>query len=249
MSYVEVFATQHVSGGLGSLATPLNSIAVIYKVKFFKVPISLGAMVSFFSLSLSCLNAGARIIYPMGKHAVLPEHTGRSHHIHRTPHVAVSAFILIMFSVPTVLHIWSTPLATFDNAGTLAAFGFLTAYFLITIAAPVYLRKQNELKPKHIAVAVVGFLFLLVPLIGSFYPAPPWPVWTFPYIFLGYMCVGGLLLFVQSRRQPGILGEIEHDLETTPVDIMEAEPTVLDLTGQAAPNGVPAEAAPARQTI
>ncbi len=226
MSYVEVFATRHSSTSLASLTAPLNTIAAIYKVQFFKVPISLGAMVSFFSLSLSCLNAGARIIFPMSRHDVLPAPGGKAHPTHRTPHMAISAFIMIMFAVPTILHIWSTPLATFDNAGTLAAFGFLTAYFFITIAAPVYLSKQGELRPRNLVVAVVGFLLLLVPLVGSFYPAPPWPVWTFPYIFLGYMIVGGALIFARSRRHVGILSEIEADLETTPLDIVaEAIPS------------------------
>ena len=59
-----------------------------------------------------------------------------------------------------------------------------------------------------------------MPLVGSFYPAPPWPVWTYPYIFLGYMIVGGALIFAQSRRHVGILAEIEADLETTPLDIV-----------------------------
>jgi len=231
MSYVEVFAASHSSVSLASMTAPLNSISEIYKVGFFKVPISLGAMVSFFSLSLSCLNAGARIIYPMSRHMVLPSHGGKAHPTHRTPHVAITAFIMIMFSIAAVLHIWSSPLATFNDAGTLAAFGFLTAYFLITIAAPVYLNKLGELRPRNVAIAVAGFVLLLVPLVGSFYPAPPWPIWTYPYIFAGYMVVGGAVILVQSRRQVGLLAEIEADLETTPVDIVASvQPETVDLT-------------------
>jgi amino acid transporter len=232
MSYVEVLATRHSATSLGSLTAPLNAIAAIYKVSFFKTPISLGAMVSFFSLSLSCLNAGARIIFPMSQHLVLPAPGGNVHPTHRTPHVAVTAFIVLMFSIAAILQIWSTPLATFNNAGTLAAFGFLTAYFLITIASPVYLKKQGELRSRDVVIAVVGFILLLVPLVGSFYPAPLWPVWTYPYIFLGYMVLGGALIFAQSRRHVGILDEIEADLETTPVDIVGSfnPPEVVDLS-------------------
>ena len=51
---------------------------------------------------------------------------------------------------------------------------------MITIAAPFYLRKLGELKTSNIALAVAGCLCLLVPLVGLFHPAPPWPLNIFP---------------------------------------------------------------------
>jgi amino acid transporter len=64
MGHVEVFGTRYYGTPLGSITAPLNVLSSLYGVTFFKAPISLGAMISFFSLSLSCLNAGARILYP-----------------------------------------------------------------------------------------------------------------------------------------------------------------------------------------
>ena len=120
-----------------------------------------------------------------------------------------------MFAVPAVLSIFTNPLTIFGDAGTLAAFGFLLAYFLITVAAPVYLARREELRPRNVVIAVVAFLCLLVPTMGSFYPVPPFPVNIFPYLFVGYMLAGALWLFVLSRRRRGILAEIETDLENT----------------------------------
>jgi amino acid transporter len=215
MSYVEVFGTRHYGTSLGSIAAPLNVIAGLYHASAFKIPISLGAMISFFSLTLSCLNAGSRIIYPMGQHLVFPRHLGRAHATNGTPHVAISVYIAIMFLVPTVLEINTNPLTTFGDAGTLAAFGFLLAYFLISIAAPVYLFKRREMRPRDVIVAILACLCLLVPTVGSFYPPPPYPVDIFPYIFAGYMALGGIWLFTVSRRQRGILSDIETGLEQT----------------------------------
>jgi amino acid transporter len=184
-------------------------------VSYFKIPLSLGAMVSFFSLSLSCLNAGSRIIYPMGQHLIFPRRMGSVHPKNGTPHIAITVYIVIMFLVPTVLEINTNPLTTFGDAGTLAAFGFLLAYFLITVASPAYLAKRGELRPRNVIIAILAFLCLLVPTIGSFYPVPPYPVSIFPYIFLGYMIVGAVWLYAVSRRRRGILAEIETDLENT----------------------------------
>ncbi len=215
MSYVEVFGTRHYGTTLDKIALPLTVLSKIYGVSFFKVPVALGAMVSFFSLTLSCLNAGSRIIYPMAQHTIFPKHLGRAHRDNQTPHVAITVYILVMVAIPVVLEIFTNPLTTFGDAGTLAAFGFLTAYFLISVAAPVYLKKQRELRARHVVVAVMACVLLMVPLIGSFYPVPPFPVDVFPYIFLGYMLLGSGWLFMLSRRNRAIFAEIEMDLEAS----------------------------------
>ena len=92
-----------------------------------------------------------------------------------------------MLAIPVVLELFTNPVTTFGDAGTLAAFGFLLAYFLITIAAPSYLAKRGELRARNVVIAVIAILCLLVPTEGSFYPVPPFPVNIFPYIFLAYM--------------------------------------------------------------
>jgi amino acid transporter len=215
MSYVEVFGAAHTHANLGNLAAPLTFLSKAYGVGFFKVPVAIGAMVSFFSLTLSCLNAGSRIIYPMAHHTVFPKHFARSHPKNKTPHVAITCFILLILAVPCVLEIFTNPLTTFGDGGTLAAFGFLTAYWMISIAAPFYLKKRGELKGHHVVITVVAGVALAVPTIGSFVPVPPFPVDVFPYIFLGWMVLGGSWLFALSRRNRTMFADIELDLEMT----------------------------------
>jgi amino acid transporter len=214
MSYVEVYAVRNTGTPLSSLGNPLATISALYGVSFFKIPIALGASVSFFSLSLSCLNAGARLAFPLAKHGFLPKALHRVHRTNLTPHVALAAYGAVIMIVAFSMYFAGTGAHTlFDDAGTLAAFGFLLAYFLITVAAPFYLRKMGELRGRNIAIAVAAFACLMVPTVGSFYPAPPWPVNLFPYIFLGYMLAGGSWLYVMERRKAGTLAEIEADLE------------------------------------
>jgi amino acid transporter len=215
VSYVEVFGTRHYGTSLAGLAAPLNTLADIDKIGFFKAPISVGAMVSFFSLSLSCINAGARILYPMARHGIFPHRIGDSHDRNRTPHVAITVFTIAVFVIPTVMQHFTNPLTTFGDAGTLAAFGFLLAYFLISIAAPAYLRRRGELTRKNIVVFVLAMLCLLVPTVGSFYPLPVAPIRYFPYYFFAYMLVGICWLAIASRRNAGVLSAIEIDLEAT----------------------------------
>jgi amino acid transporter len=229
MSYVEVSGTN--SYGAGWTSAPLNYLAQLYGVSYFKIPVSIGAMVSFFSLSLSCLNAGSRIIYPMARHGIFSGHLGRSHATNRTPHVAVTVYIAMIFTLPAFLMIFTNPLTAFGDAGTLAAFGFLVAYYMITLAAPMYLKKLGELQRKHVVITVVALVALLVPTIGSFYPQPPWPVKVFPFIFLAYMVVGGVWLYIVHKRQPTTLAEIEVDLARAP-ELIEEEIEIDAVTPQ-----------------
>ncbi len=201
MGYVEVYGTRGNSATLDTLAMPLNTLAQLDNVSYLRMPISLGALISFFALSLSCLNAGARLIYPMARHSVFPAALGRVHRANATPATALTCFIVAMVAIPAIWSSQTDILTIFNDAGTLAAFGFLLAYFLVSIAAPVYLRKRGELRAKHILIAVLAFAFLLVPTLGSFYP------------FLAYLAVGGGWLFLTSRRHRGILSAIETDLE------------------------------------
>lgn len=215
MSYIEVFATNHMGKSLGSFSTPLTAISAAYGVSFFKVPVALGAMVSFFSLSLSCLNAGARIIFPLGGHGFLPKRLHAVHARNMTPHVALASYGAVILGVALVLDATGTsPLTLFGDAGTMAAFGFLFAYFMISVAAPFYMRKLGELRRRNVVVAVLAFLCLMVPTVGSFYPAPPSPVNLFPYLFLGFMLLGGARLYWMHRTQPEALQGIQRDLES-----------------------------------
>lgn len=214
MSYVEVFATKHMGVTLGTLSTPLTNIATAYKVSFFHVPVALGAMISFFSLSLSCLNAGARIIFPLAGHGFLPKKAHSVHSRNLTPHVALAAYGAVILTIAMVLHAdGEKPLTIFEYAGTLAAFGFLSAYFLISVSAPFYLRKLGELRPRHVATAVAAFVCLMVPTVGSFYPSPPSPVNLFPYMFLAFMLLGAARLYWMHRTQPATLTDIQSSLE------------------------------------
>jgi amino acid transporter len=215
VSYVEVLGSAHAGLSLDQLAAPVNALADAYHVSYLQAPISLGAMVSFFSLSLSCINAGARILYPMARHGAFPRAIGNCHDRNRTPHVAITVYTITVFAIPTVMQAFTDPLTTFGDAGTLAAFGFLLAYYLISIAAPVYLRRLGELTTKNIAIMVLALLALLVPLVGSFYPLPPVPVRYFPYYFLAYILVGVAWLAILHRRDNTVLTAIEADLETT----------------------------------
>ncbi len=216
VSYMEVYGLRNYKTTLDQLAAPLNDLADLNGIGWIKIPVSLGAMTSFFSLALSCMNAGARILFPMGRHGVFHSAVGKSHDTHKTPHVAVTVMAALMFVIVSCIYgAHGAVLDVFNWAGTYGAFGFLFAYFFITVAAPFYLKKEGTLTPGNIALAAVTVLFLLVPAIGSVYPIPPAPVNYFPYVFLAYFLAGTAWFLILRKRSPEAVKEIERDLEET----------------------------------
>jgi amino acid transporter len=210
VSYTEVLGFAHYTTTLDKIDAPLNVLSDMMHVGWLKAPISFGAMASFYSLALSCMNSGARILYPMGKLGVFHRSIGNSHQTNETPHVAVTIMsILIFLSAVILTQLFQLAvLDAFNDAGTFGAFGFLGAYFLISIAAPAYLSKRGELGAAALTFSIASVVLLLVPAVGSVYPVPSWPVNIFPYIFLGYLAIG-MAWFMFLRRKPDFIASVK----------------------------------------
>jgi amino acid transporter len=171
-------------------------------------------MVSFFALALSCMNAGARVMFAMSRHGAFHECFRRSHQSNETPHIALAGMALIMFSVAAFFSGAANMavLDMFNDAGTMGAFGFLGAYTLICIAAPFYLKKIGELRTRDVSICVAALVLLLIPAVGSVYPVPAPPVNSFPYLFLAYLILGLMRALAYKVRDPKTLQQIREEL-------------------------------------
>jgi amino acid transporter len=139
----------------------------------------------------------------MGRHGLFHEKTADSHETNATPHVAVTILATVAFIVPAVCVAVAglAPLDLFNYVGTLAAFGFIVPYIMITIAAPAYLKEIGELRGVDLAVCGIALVLLMIPTVGSVYPVPDAPMCYFPYLFLAYLAVGAAwILFVGFRK-------------------------------------------------
>ncbi len=75
-------------------------------------------------------------------------------------------------------------------AGTLATFGFVTTYILVSVAAPMYLQSLGRLTPQAIGISVWAVVAMAVALLGNLYPVPPAPYSILPYIYAGLLLGG-----------------------------------------------------------
>jgi amino acid transporter len=212
--YTEVLGTRGYSKTLDAIESPLTVLSTLYDVPFLAIPLEIGAMISFYALALSCMNAGARVMFAMGRHGLFHSSLQRAHSTNGTPHIALGIMAILMFAVVTPFKVFAgyEVLDEFNYAGTMGAFGFMGAYVLITVAAPIYLQKIGQLKIKDTLLCVIGLVLLATPAIGSVYPVPPAPVNYFPYLFLGYVAIGVLRAIAFKVREPSRIKRIHEEL-------------------------------------
>jgi amino acid transporter len=220
-TYVEVLGFQGTGVSIAETEEPLSFLAKQAGVGFLGELVALGALSSFFACVLGTINPAARIFFMMARHGLFHASVGTSHASNRTPHIAVTLCSFIMFLIPAVMSVFHISL--FESMGYLGAicsYGFLTVYILVSIAAPLYLRKIGKLKPRDILISAIAIGFMVLPVLGSvgvpgscWFPVPDAPYNFFPYLFLLYLLVTCGWFMRQKRRSPGLVRSMKRSIE------------------------------------
>ena len=203
--YTEILGLHGSKPPLDQMSAPLWNLADAFQAGYLKIPITIGAICSSFSVALACVNTAARIVLPMAQSGLLPRGLGAIHSRFRTPHVALAVTVAIMFAIGVGMYaIHVDPIDIFNYCGTLSSLSFIAVYLLISIAAPKFLKRIGELRAIDALVAAFSCLFLAGTAVTLFYPVPPAPTTWFPYLFLAYLGIG-LVLYRTSLRNARII--------------------------------------------
>ena len=203
-----IFATYALNIGLGdqiaSLASngaPLELLATLRGLRFLSPILAVGAVVSFFACSLACITAGARTLFALSRDGHLFSYFGRAHQENRTPHSAVllttalallAAFVLIQAGI--------APFDLYGWIGTVATYGFIVVYLLVTIAALRFRFCIKQLSVLSLLIASVA-LFVLALAAWASIDISSSPSRWFPVVFLIALCVATIVsIFVHRQR-------------------------------------------------
>lgn len=206
---------------LGGTDAPLDALATRSHASILGTLIDIGALLSFFSCTLACINSTARIVFSMARHGLFHDALGDAHEKNETPHVAVALSALVTFLIPATVYL--SGVKAFDAQGyfgTICSFGFLFVYILVSIAAPFYLRSMGNLRIVDIFYSVMGVGFMLLPLAGTLgipgstlFPPPSYPNNIFPWVFVAYMAAGVAWLLIQKVRTPRLTHSLAASIE------------------------------------
>jgi len=213
MAYTLVSGFEGFATSLGSSNQPMTELAKIAGLPVLGTLFAAGAMVGQFACAVACINAGARVIYAMSKHGLVHASAAGTHETHATPHVAVTISAIVVLAAPFVMSLMGVGLLNaFGYLGFVATFGFLFAYILVSIAAPMYLRRIGEPKPAAVVMSVLSVAMLAVATIGSVVLSPTTPYNYLPYVFLGLLAVGVLRFVWVRMKRPALVADIAADL-------------------------------------
>lgn len=231
MGYVIILGFQGSGADLGKTEAPLDFLAPRAGLGFMGEIINIGALLSFFSCTLACINSSARLVFSMASHGIFHNAFGITHAKNETPHVAVALSALVTFLLPTLIYF--SGVHVFDAQGyfgAAASFGFLFVYILVSIAAPFYLRTLGKLNARALACAVVAVAFMLLPVAGTIgipgsaiLPPPEFPYNILPWAFIAYMIAGFAWLRFQHLRSPALTRNMREAVDEIHLKFQETD--------------------------
>lgn len=213
MSYTLVSGFEGYATSLGNSNQPMSELARVAGIPFLGTLFAAGATIGQFACAVACVNAGSRVIFAMSRHGLVHASAAGTHSTHATPYVAVSVSAAVVLLVPLALVLRGVGLLdAFGYLGFVATFGFLFAYILVSIAAPMYLRRRGELSTTAIAMSVLSVIMLAVATVGSVVLSPATPYNYLPYVFLGLLALGVARFIYLQVKDPHVVKDMEADL-------------------------------------
>lgn len=194
---VEGFVGAH--GKLTADSAPLSVVASNAGIGWMDYVIDIGITVSMIAFFSAVVNAGARVLFTFASEGAIPRRLADTHPRFKSPHIAIgllSAVALLLGVIGTVSH--SGRLLFDTYLGIISTWGYLTAYLLVAIATPLYLRRIRALTPPVIVAGVLSTAAIIYVIYKNLVPSPAWPYNILPAIYLALLLLG-LLRYAQLR--------------------------------------------------
>ena len=213
VTYAQVYGFGDVA--FAKATAPLPQLASVVGLGWLGHFIAIGITCSMFACALACLTAGSRMLLSLGHDGLLPKvFTHTSKHTH-APSVAIWATAVPMTVLPFAYALAGSSDGNLNaEYGTLATYGFMIAYALVALAAPIYLHKIGENKPHAWVLGILGAVVMVfvfyVNWIPNFihnhiFPALVGSYDHLPQIFLIWTAIGiAWYLFIKFTR-PGVV--------------------------------------------
>jgi amino acid transporter len=203
-TYMQVAQFQGGAAALAVSASPMDDLVEQYGLGALRGFLDLGFFSSFFAVVVACINVAARLLFGMAKENLIPAYLGRAHAVHKTPMNAIYTMIPLV-AVPAVLLVGNgtAPLSVTTWIDTIGVFGYMLAYAMVCLGAPIFLRKLGL---KGVAAAsllgAVGILSLAYVFYRNVIPVPPFPLNVLPYAFVVLFVLGVVGYAVIRFRDP-----------------------------------------------
>lgn len=197
-----------------SSASPANDLAAAFGVPLAGLVLDVSIATSLFACAVASSTALVRVLFSMGREGLLPRAFGTAHPRYRTPFVASAVALPVVVAVPiAAVFLFGSVWTAMTVLIIFAAAGYILAYVLACVAAPVFLHRIGELGAWPLvkaalaagALTCVAALYLAEESVG----ARAVGVWG----FLALLVAGIAVYWVRMRRRPWLrhaIGVYDH---------------------------------------
>jgi amino acid transporter len=201
-SYCEVLGFRGESGKLSDSTSPLHLLAAKGGIAPLGVVVDFGALLSMFACVLASITAAARVSMRVANAGLLPAAFERTNRRFGTPglSIVIAAGLMIVSTVAMGLR-GINGADILDLAGSLAVFGYLTAYALVAAALPFARRAVGQHSLRVAAVSIVTVTAMILIVIYDLFSATDPAHARIPYIYIIYL-VAGIAWYKLKRNNP-----------------------------------------------
>lgn len=195
VSYAQVLGFGLSPEGIKAFAesrAPLGDLVSQYLNKELEVLILACIGISFFSTTLGCVNAGARVLFTMGREGMLSQALSKVHKKYNTPYIGLNIFI----AITALILLAGFSQEAIEMGGYAAMTGTLAlvlSYIITVIGAIVFFYKNKIWKSFQLIIPILSILALTLTFLANIYPAPPFPMNVFAYIVIAWSIIGMVL--------------------------------------------------------
>jgi amino acid transporter len=207
-AYAEVLGLREAGKDMGTSQAPMRVLAQVGGIPVLGILIDVGALISMFAGTLACVTAAARVLLLMAHNGLAHQSLRKTHLRNGTPSLAIFVTgVSAVLPVAILAARGASGLDVYGWMGSLATYGFIVAYALVSVALPRFLREHGAYRPGAQIIPWLAGCAMLLALAGNLYPVPEGPYGKLPYIYLGYLVAGLAWFFLRTRRRKTVLAE------------------------------------------
>ncbi|HUB39805.1 MAG TPA: APC family permease [Streptosporangiaceae bacterium] len=171
------------------------------------------------AVSIACTNASTRFLYGMARAKALPSWLLKVHPKNQTPTNAVITQTAINVVLGLILPVIIGVSNVYNVTGTWFTFALAFVYIVANVGLYLFYRREHPTEfgwGKHVVIPAIGSIALAVVVYYSVVPLPAWPVSLAPFIVLGWLAIGIVVVFAVYR------GRRANDLSLAGIAMGEA---------------------------
>jgi amino acid transporter len=163
------------------------------------------------ALGIAGTNAATRVMYTMALAGTLPAPLKKIHPVHHTPYVAVHVQQSLQIAGFLLVGCYFGADVIYEFLGTITTLAVIVLYVLANVALTVYVWRRHGTDFsiwRHGVVPTLGTLALLPVIVVTVYPVPRFPQDLPPYVFVGLMIIGIVLVGLLQTLRPEALERV-----------------------------------------